>query len=229
MRRKASSSHPLLFDLDGTVLDTLGDIAASANSVRHSFDLPDASASEVRDAIGDGLRELLRRLLPGDALDEAVARYNEHHRIQVGRDCVAYPGVVEGLEELGRRGHPMAIVSNKPECFCRDLVRLFEWQSVFPVVVGGDTAPERKPHPAPIELAAAQLGVDPRDCWMIGDSPSDLIAGEAAGCRMVVGVTYGYRSRSALAELGHGRLVDDFATLIELVVSADDCSAPTTE
>ena len=229
MQRKASSA-PLLFDLDGTLLDTLGDIAASANAVRRHFGMRDASEAEVRDAIGDGVRELLRRLLHDDAqsgpsraadgtkLARALELYREHHASQIGRACAPYPGVLEGLERLASKGHAFAIVSNKPERFCRDLVRLLDWGETFPVVVGGDSAQERKPHPAPIALATKELGVPARDAWMIGDSPGDLLAGRAAGCRQIVGVTYGYRPRHALEEVGVGQLVDNFDELVDLIL-----------
>lgn len=191
----------LLFDLDGTLLDTLEDIAASVNAVRGSHGLPPWPAPRIAACIGDGLEQLLLRTLDaaaGPELTAALDAYSNHHAAHLADRTHPYPGVLDTLPRLDGRGHAMAIVSNKPARYCQRLVEHFGWQDCFSVVIGGDSAVRRKPDPAPVHMACEALGVEPGSAWMIGDSPGDVRAGQEAGCAKSIAVTWGYRDREAL-------------------------------
>lgn len=201
---------PFLFDLDGTLADTLADIAASTNHVRLAHDLPALPEAAVRSFVGDGARTLLRRALepsirPGAAgerqLDAAFAVYVEHHEHQCTVHARLYPGVREHLERLAARGHRLAVVTNKPERFAVPIVRHLGLAELLPVVVGGDTLPQKKPDPAPLHFALERLGARGAGGTMVGDGVQDLRAGKAAGLA-VIACLFGFGEPAALRKEG---------------------------
>jgi phosphoglycolate phosphatase len=199
---------PFLFDLDGTLADTLADIAASANHVRQSFGLPAADLPTIQSHVGQGAPALLRLALaelrlPDDAPQFAVAyeRYAAHHERQCTQHARAYPGVVGHLQRLAAAGHPLAVVTNKPERFARAILAHLGLAELLPVVVGGDTLPRRKPDPAPLLAALQQLGAAGQGGTMVGDGVTDLRAGKAAGLRTIA-CLYGYRPAAELLAEG---------------------------
>ncbi|MCU0866461.1 MAG: HAD-IA family hydrolase [Planctomycetes bacterium] len=205
---------PFLFDLDGTLADTLGDLAASTNHVRAAFALPPLPPAAVRRLIGDGARTLLARALHErlaangpereHQLDQAFASYLEHHAAQCTATAQLYPGVRTFLTERRAAGHPLAVVTNKPERFALPLVAHLGLHDLLPVVIGGDTLPQKKPDPAPIRLALQRLGTPPElaaHAVMIGDGVQDLRAGKAAGLR-TIGCLFGYGDPAALRAEG---------------------------
>ncbi|MCA8952638.1 MAG: HAD-IA family hydrolase [Planctomycetes bacterium] len=205
-----SAAPAFLFDLDGTLADTLADIAASTNHVRERHGLPPADLATVRTFVGDGARTLLRRALaaaldsatdPEAALDDAFATYAEHHLAQCIELVRPYPGVRAHLESLCEAGQACAVVTNKPERFARRIVDHLELAALFPVVVGGDTLPVRKPDPAPLRHALDRLGGAERAVTMIGDGVQDLRAGKAIGARTVA-CLYGFTPAERLRAEG---------------------------
>ncbi|MEO6597201.1 MAG: HAD-IA family hydrolase [Planctomycetota bacterium] len=182
---------PFLFDLDGTLADTLADIAASANHVRAVHGLPELPAARVQTFVGDGARVLLQKVLDGAlpeagdrrelALDGAFATFVAHHALQCTREVCLFPDVREHLAVLRGRGHALAVVTNKPERFARAIVQHLELQALLPVVVGGDTLPQKKPDPAPLRHALRLLGCEYDEGTMVGDGVQDLRAGKALG------------------------------------------------
>lgn len=205
------SPAPFLFDLDGTLADTLPDIAASCNHVRARFGLPPCATAVVRGFVGDGARTLLARALDGAlpadpaaaarALDDAFASYVAHHEAQCTVHARLYPGALAALQALHEGGHPLAVVTNKPARFAAPILRALGLERLLPVVVGGDTLPVRKPDPAPVLHALAQLGAEPLGATMIGDGVQDLRAGKAAGARTIA-CLYGYGDPAALRAEG---------------------------
>jgi len=210
-RRPVTHPPPFLFDLDGTLADTLADIAASTNHVRQFHGLVAVDATEVRSFVGDGARTLLRRALhevmPADpaaaerAIDAAFACYAEHHAAQCVRSVRAYPGVREHLEQLRAAGHRLAVVTNKPERFAVRIVEHLGLHDLLPVVIGGDTLPLRKPDPAPLREALRRLGHDGARGTMVGDGVQDLRAGKALGQRTVA-CLFGYGDPAKLRSEG---------------------------
>jgi phosphoglycolate phosphatase len=202
---------PFLFDLDGTLADTLADLAASANHVRDLHGLPPVPVATVRMFVGDGARTLLQRaledVLPTDeaarqqALDAAFADYVAHHDAQCTVLARTFPGVREHLERLHAAGHPLAVVTNKPERFAVPIVRHLQLDDLLPVVIGGDTLPQKKPDPAPLHHALRQLGAAPNGGTMVGDGLQDLRAAKAGGLRTIA-CLFGYGDPAALRREG---------------------------
>ena len=200
------TKRPMLFDLDGTLVDSLPDIAASVDHVRMRFDLPPLGAAAVQQMLGDGLAKLLEHALGNQfpEPEEALQLYREHHWDQ----CIAlvrpFPGVVDCLAGWHGSGHPLAVVTNKPTRFVHRILDHLDLARWFGVVVCGDTTPERKPHPAPVLWALRLLDHDgdpSSTAVMVGDSPNDLRAGRAADVHTVAAL-YGYGSEAELRSIG---------------------------
>lgn len=191
-----------LIDLDGTLADTLPDIAASLDHVRAAFGLPPMSLEEARSCVGDGVVRAIERALAGVPLDgaameRAMAVYSEHHLGQCTERVRVYPGVLETLERWRDEGRPLAVVTNKSEVFVRRILEHLDLERFFAAVVCGDTLPVRKPDPRPLHEALDRMGASRRRGVMIGDGVQDVRAGRAAGLRTVA-AAYGYTPRDAL-------------------------------
>jgi phosphoglycolate phosphatase len=199
------SPPPLLLDLDGTLVDSLADIAASANHVRAVFDLPPVPVEAVRAMIGDGAVALLERALADADRPVEAARawpiYDAHHRQQCTLLVRPYPGVVETLQRWREEERPVAVVTNKPERFARSILEHLGLDALVGALVGGDTTPARKPAPEPLLEALRRLGQGPERAWMAGDGIQDLRAGKAAGLR-TIGALYGFQDAERLRAEG---------------------------
>jgi len=202
------SPPPFLFDLDGTLADTIADIAASTNHVRALHGLQPLAVATVQSFVGNGAATLLHLALAelGWQLDDArwheVRRsYVAHHATECTKTARLYPRVREHLELLRSRGHALGVVTNKPAAFARTLVDHLGLRELLSVVVGGDTLDHRKPDPAPVLFALRQCGHDRGDGTMVGDGETDLRAGRAAGLRTIA-CLYGYRPEAVLRREG---------------------------
>lgn len=209
-------SYLYILDLDGTLVDSLDDLTASVNVMRSSFALPALVRQAVRGMVGQGARSLVERALPGrsgkeieDGLDIFLA-HNEAHLCDQTR---LYPGVFETLLALAGQGHTLALLSNKNEGLCRQLLTHLGIGGFFAAVVGGDTLPSRKPSPEPVHHIIKQLAKQPGDTLMVGDSINDVAAGRDAGV-MTVGCSYGYGEAPELAAADF--TITDFAGLLQL-------------
>ena len=171
-----------LFDFDGTLADSFDAIIASVNFVRGTFQLPALPGEVIRKYIGHGLLLLMHDLCPNCPLDEAVARYREHHARTMEAGTRLFPGVLSTLTELTRRGYKLAVCSNKAVGFTRELVRMLKVGHLFPEVLGPEDVQDRpKPDPAMLIEACRRLGVAPLDAVYVGDMSVDIAAGHAAG------------------------------------------------
>lgn len=184
-------------DLDGTLLDTALDLHEACLGMLAELDRPVQSLADTRRFVGKGMRVLVDRCLDGegrtaaDVLDHGVEVFRRHYRRENGRQAVVYPGVIEGLEQLRAMSVPLAVVTNKPLGFTESLLASTRLREYFSQVIGGDSLPERKPHPAPILHACKNFGATPLQGLHIGDSRHDMEAAHAAGCRYFH-VPYGY-------------------------------------
>jgi phosphoglycolate phosphatase len=197
-------TRTLLFDLDGTLVDSLPDIAASTNYLRQHFDLPPLRLEQVGALVGDGLAALLQKALgdhPEAKLDAASIIYQDHHAQQCTELVVPFPGVREHLSQWHSEGRRLGVVTNKPVKFALRVLEHLNLSTFLPVVIGGDSTLARKPDPKPVVEALAQLGGQANDAMMVGDSPADILAGRAAGMRTAA-VLYGYRSEAVLRNVG---------------------------
>lgn len=205
----------VIFDLDGTLIDTLAGLTYSVNAMRCQLGLAPLPLESVRSAIGKGSRNLVRRCLPeGDArVDEGLALFFAHNGGNLAAGTSLYPGAVELLEVLCSSGTPMALVSNKNTVHCNRLLELFGVARFFRAVLGGDAEEEFKPSPMPLLAAVARCGAEPETSLMIGDSCNDFEAARGCGIRSI-GCRYGYGEPWEL-ELADARItsLDDLLPL----------------
>ena len=217
----------VLFDLDGTLVDSALDIAEAVDRMRVELGLPPVGEARVRGWIGDGVRVLLQRALADGGLldlDVLMPRFVVHYEACLLLHARVYPGVRETLEGLAARGVPMALCTNKPSRFVPPLLDAMGIARHFSAIVGGDSLPERKPSPVPLLHLAARFGQLPAACLMVGDSGADAEAAHAAGMPLVL-VRYGYPGvvapRGAIAEL------DDLRALLSLDIAGRVASTGT--
>ncbi len=214
----------IAFDLDGTLLDTIHDLAAAVNALLADEGLRPLAKETVRDLVGKGMAHLLDRAtaLAGaprrDAAQRAelLARYQRHYEAVLGRETVPFPGALRALSQLRDEGFRLAVVTNKATRFVRPHLERAGMASYFASVVGGDDASAKKPDAAPLLLAAHQLGVEPARLLMVGDSANDVNAARAAGCAVLV-VPYGYSEGLPVQSLGADGIVDSLDALPECV------------
>ncbi len=200
-----------IVDLDGTLVDTLGDFEVALNRTLGDLDLPPVTRALVEHTVGKGSEHLIRSVLAHqlalpevsglahacssrsvDTLCEpAWQRYQYHYRQINGAHSVVYPGVEEGLQALHDNGLQLACLTNKPLAFARDLLTAKGLAGHFGLVFGGDSFERKKPDPLPLRKTCEALGTAARETLMVGDSSNDAQASHAAGCGVVL-VTYGY-------------------------------------
>lgn len=189
-----SPRHAVLFDLDGTLLDSIPDLAEACQRMMRELGHPPHDLETIRSFVGKGMVNLVTRCLgdaSAEAVDAAVAVFRRHYAAVNGDATTLYPGVVPTLEALAARGVPLACVTNKPAAFTEPLLARCGIADYFAVTVSGDTLAEKKPHPAPLQHACRLLGVAPAAALMVGDSANDAEAARAAGMPVLL-VTYGY-------------------------------------
>ncbi len=211
-----ASIKALLFDLDGTLVDSAEDLMDALNEVLVGEGLRRVSGAEVRSMIGDGALKLVERGLVetgGDLRrsDELLAIFLKIYEPRSSRKTRPYPGVLDTLGGLRKSGLHLAIVTNKPEVATRLITNALGLTPFFGAVVGGDTLPERKPHRAPVEEALRRLGVGASEALMVGDSCHDVEAAHAAGLKAAV-VSYGYAHGDPRG-LGADFVIDHFSDL----------------
>ncbi|MCE2657114.1 MAG: phosphoglycolate phosphatase [Rubrivivax sp.] len=216
----------LLFDLDGTLLDTAGDIAQALARALADRGLPAPAPAQVRNMIGRGAPTLVRRASEALGLglgDEAQAQvlqgfFQHYEQLQQaeGYAPTVYPGVLEGLTMVRAAGLRMGVVTNKQHRFAQHLLAHRGIAPLLDIIVGGDTCERRKPDPQPLLWAASQLGLPPEQMLMVGDSVNDVSAGLAAGMS-VVAVPYGYNEGQDPRLLPAHGMVETMAELPSLL------------
>ena len=213
-----------IFDLDGTLLDTLEDIGQACNAVLAAHGYPTHPLAAYRRMVGNGFGRLVRSALPPAALqaltpealtplvDEARAWYGRHMR----EHTHPYAGMPEALTELARRGLTLAVLSNKPDDFTRTLINHYFPQIPFAEVRGGRSDTPLKPDPAGPRAILAALGLEAGQCFYVGDSDVDMLTARNADM-VSVGVGWGFRGREEVRAAGARHLVNTPAQLPELV------------
>ena len=206
-----------IIDLDGTLVDTLGDFCAALDATLRDLGLPPVAPEAVRVRVGKGSEHLIRSVLAhvgGDAAryDDAWAAYQRHYDAVNGRYSDVYPGAVEGLDALRARGLRLACLTNKPGAFADTLLQRKGLRDHFEVVFGGDAFVRKKPDPLPLLKTCEALGTAPARTLMVGDSRNDAQAARAAGCPVVL-VTYGYNHGEPVAAVDADGYVSSLADL----------------
>ncbi|MCC5886146.1 MAG: phosphoglycolate phosphatase [Gammaproteobacteria bacterium] len=214
-----------LLDLDGTLVDSAPDLHGALEATLHRHGHDTVSEQLVRKFVGAGARVLIERALAAiypqaDAqqaalahIDELHAHFLEYYAGHIADRSQPYPGVRETLVALGQRGIALAVVTNKYEGLSRQLLEALDLSGHFGAVVGGDTLPVRKPDPGPLLEACRQLGSDPAQTVMVGDSITDIRAARNADMPVIC-VSYGYNHGEDIHSAGADRVVDSLQGLI---------------
>jgi phosphoglycolate phosphatase len=198
----------VLFDLDGTLLDTAPDLVAAANAMLVELALRELDAQKIKNFIGGGIANLVKRTLAASLesepdsqlLERAMPIYERHYAKVMLNQTRPFAGVVEGLQAMRAQGLRLACVTNKAERFVRPLLGATGLLDFFELLVCGDYLPKKKPDPLPLRHASEHFGVEPREMLLIGDSPLDTQAARAAGCHIFC-VPYGYSQGRDVREL----------------------------
>ncbi len=214
----------ILFDLDGTLVDSAPDIAHAANYTLEQLNLPAVTLDQVRTYVGNGLPKMLKRALTQDfdgqpdtgLLNQATAIFIEHYTQHVCVDSCLYPGVDDTLRNLHQRGLKLAVVTNKATLPTLPLLEQLKLSPLLSTVVCGDSCNHRKPHPAPVQLALKQLGLIASDALMMGDSAHDIGAAHSAGLP-VLAVDYGYAQGADLHSLNPQAVLSEFKQINNFV------------
>lgn len=207
----------ILFDLDGTLLDSAPDMVATVNRMRAARGHGPMPLEELRPHVSRGARAMSAAAFPelgGEVPPETIREFLDVYEQESGRSGAPFEDVEALLGAIEADGARWGIVTNKPEYLARQLLPLLGWQERCAILIGGDTLPERKPHPLPLLHAAQALGVEPADCVYVGDDARDIAAARAAGMRSIVAV-WGYRLREDAPEAWGGDVMAD--TVAELL------------
>ena len=210
----------MLFDLDGTLVDSVPDLARSVNAALRAVGLPQVGEAQIRHWVGNGAARLLHRAMTGqpDGMAPAAQHtaamdaFNACYAAASCQDSRLYTGVAEVVAMLHARGVRLAVVTNKPERFVAPLLEALGLGGRFACLVGGDSTARQKPDPLPIETALAQLDCAPGDALLVGDSRVDMAAGCAAGVTTVA-VSYGYDASGDFRTHGAAAVLDALGEL----------------
>ncbi|GGP56998.1 phosphoglycolate phosphatase [Shewanella algicola] len=193
----------IAFDLDGTLIDSVPDLAAATNATLVECNLPEVSDALVRSWVGNGAQILMQRALSYASsmaedstalqaqLEQVMPRFMHHYGEHLQQHSLLYPHVLETLQQLTQAGYKLAIVTNKPYRFTVPLLTAFGLDGLFSEVLGGDSLAKMKPDPMPLQHLLQQWQLDNTQLLMVGDSKNDILAAKAANV-MSIGLTYGY-------------------------------------
>ena len=198
----------LVFDLDGTLIDSAPDLAQAVNALLAELGRPPLAETAIRPMIGDGSRLLLARALAASGIEgppDAFERFMVHYLHYVADKTKVYSDVIETLEALRANGHPMGVCTNKPAIPTERVLEVFGLARFFGAVVGGDTLPQRKPEPEPLLEAIRRLGGGPGA--MIGDSANDMLCARAAKVPGIL-IPSDYGAAATDADVKLARFVD---------------------
>ncbi|MBP9653075.1 MAG: phosphoglycolate phosphatase [Rhodocyclaceae bacterium] len=202
----------VLIDLDGTLLDTVPDLADAANAMLAELGRLTLPQDTIRDFVGKGIPNLVGRCLgyPGESdapeAREALALFKRHYAAVNGRKTRIYPGVPEGLRALRAAGLKTACVTNKAGAFTEQLLAATGLDRLLDLTVSGDTLAEKKPHPLPFLHLCERFGIAPAEALVVGDSRNDVAGARAAGCPVYC-VPYGYSEGEDVRDLGADAIV----------------------
>lgn len=214
----------IIFDLDGTLIDSMPDLTQAINSMLSHFDLTPLTIEEATLFIGNGAIKLVERALehalqPKEVTEElfkeAFDFYTSAYREVVCDKTFLYPGVLETLQYLDKKGYAMTICTNKPFEFIEPILDELSIKQFFQHWVGGDSLPKKKPDAAPLLHLADKMNKEIEKCIMIGDSKNDILAAQNADMESI-GVSYGYNYNEHISEYNPNKVVESFAEIQSL-------------
>jgi phosphoglycolate phosphatase len=212
----------VIFDLDGTLIDSVPDIQAALNWLLGRLDRREVTRDEVAGMVGDGVPKLVERGLaatgglPEGGIEGPISEFMVHYEANAANLTRPFPGAVRALQDLAEAGARLGICTNKPEGATWEILKTLDLAPFFSAVAGGDSLPGiRKPDPRHVLHVLEKLGAEPHQAVMVGDSHNDVGAGNAAGL-MTVAVTFGY-AHGPVEELGADVLIDHFEELVPVL------------
>ena len=210
----------VLYDMDGTVLSTLTDLANAVNYTLRSFGQPEVSSRKVRASTGSGAAMLIRRCLPGDVsqerMEEVLRAYKAYYAANCNVETKPYDGIVSLMERLKKLGVKQAIISNKPDGAVKELAKIY-FSGLIEEAVGESETVKRKPDPDAVLAAARLLGAAPERCVYIGDSEEDILTAKNAGMDGI-SVTWGFRDEAQLIAAGAEQLAHSVEELEKILI-----------
>jgi len=226
MHLKLANKKLLIFDLDGTLINSALDLAKAVNYMLEELGLEPFEEDTIHGWVGNGAPTLVKRALLGkreldDSLDDetvqkALKIFLDYYAANLCTATVPYPHVLETLQHLKEKGYTLAIVTNKPFAFVAPILETLKMNTLFSLILGGDSLEEKKPHPQPLLHVCETLKQSIESAVMIGDSKNDILAANA--CSMdSVGVTYGYNYGEDIAEHTPIMVIDNFSELNNLL------------
>jgi phosphoglycolate phosphatase len=222
---KSLQCRTLLFDLDGTLVDSAPDLWHTMNYVLKSLGLATLGLEDVRHMVGNGARFLMARgMYGGDAtapddnpeFEKAIELFLEFYKDHMTDNSLPYVGCIEMLHNLTKKGYKLAVVTNKPETMAIKMLQNLSMDQFFSHIIGGDTLAERKPHPLPLLHTLKKLDTPPHLGVMVGDSETDFLAARAAKCGLIM-VNHGYNKGVPVSELNPDKIIDLFKELPHLL------------
>ncbi|MFT5657045.1 MAG: phosphoglycolate phosphatase [Gammaproteobacteria bacterium] len=222
--RLLQSPKAVLIDLDGTLVDSVPDLAYGIDEMMAQLAMPVRGIAAVTEWVGNGVERLVKRALlnsmdgePDEALyQRALPIFEIAYAANNGRHSYLYDGVVQGLDYLRQQGYRLGCVTNKPAAFTAPLLVAMDIADYFEVTVSGDEVDRRKPDPQPLLMAAQQLQVEPQLTLMLGDSVSDVAAARAAGMPVIC-VSYGYNHGQDIRSHDPDAVITSLAELKTLI------------
>ncbi|MCG3203823.1 MAG: Phosphoglycolate phosphatase [Elusimicrobia bacterium] len=209
----------ILFDLDGTLIDSQADLAHSVNYALDVVGKSRKSHSEIVPYVGNGLRTLMSQVMGSASehdLETSILAFSSHYAEHCVDHTVLYSGVKDVFEKW-QKNFLLGVVTNKPERFAKKILAYLGVAEKMSVIIGGDTTPEKKPHPAPVLKALQDLGKTANQCLMVGDGSQDIKAGKAAGVLTCL-VRYGFGYTEDTEKLKPDFVIDRFDQLKEIVL-----------
>lgn len=217
----SSKKSLIIFDLDGTLIDSVPDLAAAVDATLTALNATTAGVDHVRTWVGNGSLKLVERALVWAGLP--LTELETAHKIflQKYAHChdktVEYAGVSEGLERLAKQGFGLAICTNKPTQFLPEILKNMGWTDTFACIIGGDSLSVKKPDPAPLHHICQTLGVENTHAVMVGDSENDILAGKNAGMTTLA-LSYGYNYDKPISDSRPDAAFDEFGALVDFIL-----------
>lgn len=216
----------ILFDLDGTLVDSARDLALAVNHMLQRIGRETFDSEVIRSWVGNGAQTLVKRGLSGSSeideniehelFEEALDIFLDFYANNLCVETISYPNVVGTLKNLKNQGYRLALVTNKPYDFIAPLLEGLEMNGLFELCLGGDSLEKKKPHPMPLLHVCERLGVDASECVMVGDSKNDILAAKAAKMHSI-GVTYGYNYNEPISVYQPEHVVEEFSAIAQLL------------